>query len=112
VRRVTGSEAIQIALQTMELWDRLLKEDREREAKYWSNIEDHGDMDIEQGIWKNNKKQIDYLVTGTRYNATNAVNGQVMVEYQDFQGNKYCRELEEFKQKFTIVKTMFISGAS
>lgn len=43
-----------------------------------------------------------YLVTGTRLNTTNAQNGQIMVEYER-NGNKYCREQNEFQGKFSMI---------
>lgn len=38
-----------------------------------------------------------YQVTGTRINATNAVSGQVMVDYQNEAGDKFCRARAEFE---------------
>jgi hypothetical protein len=45
-----------------------------------------------------------YQVTGTRINATNAVSGQVMVDYQDERGQKFCREHDEFADgRFEVI---------
>lgn len=41
-----------------------------------------------------------YLVLRIIKNCTNAVDGQEMVMYSDFSGNEYCREINEFIQKF------------
>ena len=35
-------------------------------------------------------------------NATNSNDGQVMVLYKNEYGELFCRELNEFKEKFTI----------
>jgi hypothetical protein len=38
-----------------------------------------------------------YQATGTRINATNTASGQIMVDYQDERGQKFCREQHEFE---------------
>jgi hypothetical protein len=46
----------------------------------------------------------EYFVTGTCINATNAQDGQIMILYMNADGNKYCREHDEFNIKFVGIK--------
>lgn len=48
----------------------------------------------------NLKTKNPYLVQCLIKNCTNAVDGQEMVVYSDLSGNQYCREVNEFIQKF------------
>lgn len=41
-----------------------------------------------------------YMVLRTIKNCTNAADGQEMIIYSDFKGHEYCREINEFVQKF------------
>ena len=50
----------------------------------------------------NNKTGNFYYYQGTIINATNSNDGQVMVLYKNEYGELFCRELNEFKEKFTI----------
>ena len=59
------------------------------------------------GVWTNNKNGHTYLVTGTRINTTNDRDGEIMVEYENDK-EKFCRELSEFRAKFTCVTGCFV----
>jgi len=48
----------------------------------------------------NKKTGNNYAVLGLITNATNAVDGQLMVAYIDGKGSRYCREISEFVNKF------------
>jgi len=64
---------------------------------------------IQAKFFINNKTGRKYYVTGTATNTTNAQDQQTMVLYQNaieetiLPGVTFCRELTEFKNKFTEV---------
>ena len=64
---------------------------------------------IQGKFFINNKTGRKYYVTGTVINTTNAQDQQTMVLYQNvieetvLPGVAFCRELTEFKNKFTEV---------
>lgn len=55
---------------------------------------------IEPGKWRNKKTSRIYEVVGCVLNATNAMDGQIMVHY----GETFVREIGEFKEKFEKVQ--------
>lgn len=62
---------------------------------------------IRRSVWKNNKTGDEYVAEGTCINATNAQAGQTMVVYRRHDGRgleRFCRELSEFRAKFTYLR--------
>lgn len=62
-------------------------------------------MEIDLGIWENNKKKSRYMVTGLRLNTTNDRDEEILVAYESLEDTPryFCREIKEFKQHFTLI---------
>lgn len=62
--------------------------------------------DVKRGIYKNNKKEDEYLVLGTGTDCTNSRSGEkciIYTPYDSFDPDKiFTREINEFKEKFTF----------
>ena len=59
-----------------------------------------------RGTWQHIKTGNLYLVTGTRIDCTNGRNNTIVVEYENAAGEKFCRDQDEFVNKFVSVSTV------